>query len=109
MEIARLYEMQGKEIVPGYHAKFVHSENVTIAYWSIEEGKALPAHAHHHEQVLNLLEGRFEVTLNGETEVLEAGAVVVIPSNAEHSGRSLTPCRIIDVFYPVRTDYIRNK
>jgi len=106
MEITKLYEMQSKEIISGYHAKFVHSENVTMAYWDIEEGKALPTHAHPHEQILNLLEGRFEVTLNGEAQVLEAGSVVVIPSNAEHSGRAMTPCRIIDVFYPLRTDYM---
>lgn len=106
MEMAKLYEMPAKEIVTGYHAKFVHSENVTIAYWDIEEGHSLPEHAHPHEQVLNLLEGRFEVTLEGESAVLEAGSVVVIPSNAVHSGRSLAPCRIIDVFYPVREDYV---
>jgi quercetin dioxygenase-like cupin family protein len=98
--------MVEKEIVPGYHARFVHSENVTLAYWNIEEGKDLPKHAHPHEQVLNLIEGRFEVTVEDESKVLEAGSVVVIPSNVMHSGKSLTSCRIIDVFYPIRADYI---
>jgi quercetin dioxygenase-like cupin family protein len=99
-------EIVEKEIVPGYHARFVHSENVTLAYWNIEEGKVLPKHAHPHEQVLNLIEGRFEVTIEDESKVLEAGSVVVIPSNVMHSGKSLTSCRIIDVFYPIRADYI---
>jgi quercetin dioxygenase-like cupin family protein len=98
--------MVEKEIVPGYHARFVHSENVTLAYWNIEEGKDLPKHAHPHEQVLNLIEGRFEVTVEDESKVLEAGSVVVIPSNVMHSGKSLTSCRVIDVFYPIRADYI---
>lgn len=107
MEIIKLYEMPEREMVPGYHAKFVHSENVTIAHWDIEEGNALPKHAHPHEQVVNLIEGRFELTLNDESAILEAGSVVIIPSNVMHSGRALTKCRIIDVFYPVRTDYIQ--
>lgn len=107
MEIIKLYEMPEREMVPGYHAKFVHSENVTIAHWNIEEGNELPKHTHPHEQVVNLIEGRFEITVNDESAVLEAGSVVVIPSNVMHSGKALTSCRIIDVFYPVRTDYIQ--
>lgn len=94
-----------KEIVPGYHARFVHSDNLTLAYWRIEPGAALPEHAHVHEQVLNLLEGQFELTLDGQPHSLEAGAVVVIPSNVSHGGKALTACRILDIFYPVREDY----
>lgn len=107
MEIIKLHEMAGREMVPGYHAKFVHSPNVTLAYWDIEEGNALPKHAHPHEQVVNLIEGRFEITVDGESVVLEAGSVVIIPPNVMHSGKALAPCRIIDVFYPVRTDYMQ--
>ena len=107
MEIIKLYEMPEREMAPGYHAKFVHSENMTIAHWNIEEGNALPKHSHHHEQVVNLIEGRFELTVDGESTILEAGSVVIIPSNVMHSGKAFTPCRIIDVFYPVRTDYIQ--
>lgn len=107
MNLMKLREIPGREMVPGYHARFVHSENMTLAYWDIEEGNALPKHAHPHEQVVNLIEGSFEVNVDGEIEILEPGSVVVIPSNVMHSGRALTACRIIDVFYPVRTDYIQ--
>ena len=106
MKLVKLNEMAEKEIVPGYHARFVHSDNVTLAYWNIEEGKDLPKHAHLHEQVTNLIEGRFELTVDDESKVLEAGSVVVIPPNTMHSAKALTSCRIIDVFYPIRTDYI---
>ena len=108
MKLVKLNEMAEREMVPGYHVKFVHSENMTIAYWNIEEGNALPKHAHPHEQVVNLIEGKFEVTVDGESKVLEAGSVVVIPSNVMHSGKALTSCRIIDVFYPIRIDYMQN-
>ncbi|KUO69303.1 MAG: cupin [Clostridia bacterium BRH_c25] len=107
MNLIKLNEMAEREMVPGYHARFVHSENVTIAYWNIVGGNSLPKHAHPHEQVVNLIEGSFELTVDGEALVLEPGSVVVIPSNVMHSGRALTSCRIIDVFYPVRTDYIQ--
>ena len=105
MNPTHLDDLPEKEIVPGFHARFVHSENMTLAYWRIEAGAALPQHAHPHEQVLNLLEGEFEATVAGETFHLTPGSVSVIPGNVPHSGKALTACRIIDVFYPVRSEY----
>ena len=32
----------------------------------------------------------------------------MIPSNATHSGRAITACRILDVFYPLREDYLKD-
>ncbi len=105
MPFIDLNSLESREIVPGYKAVFVHSQHMTLAYWTIEPDSSLPRHTHPHEQVLNLLEGRFELTLGDETRLLEPGAVVVIPSNVPHAGRSLTACRILDVFYPVREEY----
>ena len=107
MKLIKLREITEREMAPGYHAKFVHSDNMTLAYWDIEEGNALPKHAHPHEQVVNLIEGRFEITVGDESEIIEAGTVVVVPPNIMHSGMALTSCKIIDAFYPVRTDYIQ--
>ena len=65
----------------------------------------MPEHNHPHEQVANVLDGRFELTIDGETRVLESGMVAIIPPNAVHSGRAISDCRILDVFYPIREDY----
>ena len=72
----------------------------------IEAGAKLPEHAHPHEQVSNLLEGEFEMTVNGTETRLTEGSVAVIPSNAVHSGRAITAWRFIDIFQPVREDYL---
>ena len=82
-----LSEKQAQEILPGFHGKFVHSDSMTLAYWEIEGGSELPTHNHIHEQVLNMISGEFEFTMNGEVQVLRAGDVVVIPSDVPHSGK----------------------
>jgi quercetin dioxygenase-like cupin family protein len=79
---------------------------MTFVFWEVEEGALLPEHSHMHEQVAHVIEGQFEITVDGETTVLEAGTVFVIPPHAVHSGRALTACRIVDSFAPVREDYI---
>lgn len=100
-----LQDIPAKELVPGFHGKFVHTENMTIVWWDVEAGALLPEHGHMHEQVSHLTEGEFEMTVDGETQLLKPGSAVVIPSNARHSGKAVTNCRIIDVFCPVREDY----
>lgn len=93
------------EISKGFTARMIHTNTMTLAYVDVDEGADLPEHAHFHEQVLNLLEGRFELIVNGQSYILEQGDVYAIPSNAPHSGRALTRCRILDVFNPVREDF----
>jgi quercetin dioxygenase-like cupin family protein len=105
MQIRNLAEVAEQEPFPGFHAKFVHSANVTVSYWNVKAGAVLPEHAHPHEQISNILAGEFELVVDGESCVLTANSVAVIPPGAKHSGRALTACRIIDVFYPVREDY----
>ena len=100
-----LSEIEEKEIVSGFKGKFIHSENLTIAHWSITTGASLPEHSHPHEQVTNLIEGKFELIIDGKIHELKSGGVVVIPSDVKHSGKAFTDCYIIDVFYPVRDDY----
>lgn len=105
MSFIDLKEISEREQIPGYMVRFVHSERMTLAYWEIAEGAPLPQHSHPHEQIANVIEGRFELTISGNTQVLEPGHVAVIPPNAMHSGLALTRCRIIDAFCPVREDY----
>ncbi len=105
MTFMNLKNITERELVPGFMGKFIHSENMTFVYWNITAGASLPDHAHQHEQVVNMLEGEFELTVDGKAHIIEPGEVVIIPSNVKHSGKARTDCRIIDVFYPVREDY----
>ncbi len=103
--VVKLSDVPGIEPVEGAEARFVHADTMTIAYWSFEAGVPLPEHAHPHEQVTNVVEGVFDLTVEGERTRLEQGCVAIIPSDAVHSGRAVSRCRIIDVFHPVREDY----
>ena len=94
-----------REVFPGFTGRFIHTDRMTFAYWEIKHGASLPAHQHPHEQVVNVLEGKFELTYGGKTVEATPGMIITIPSGVEHSGRALTACTILDTFSPVREDY----
>lgn len=101
-----LSKIEAQEIIPGHFGKFIHTKTMTFAYWEIKKGARLPEHSHPHEQVANLLEGEYELTVDIETKKIKAGSIATIPSNVIHSGVAITDCKILDVFHPVREDYL---
>lgn len=100
-----LADIAPRNLLPGTSVRFVHTGTMTVAYWTFEAGAVLPAHSHPHEQVANILEGEFEMTVDGVTRRIQPGTVVVFPPGATHGGKAISRCRFIDVFHPVREDY----
>jgi quercetin dioxygenase-like cupin family protein len=105
MHFVEISARPSKEIIKGYTARSVHTGTMTFMYWTVEPGAEMPLHSHLHEQVAHVLEGRFELTVAGETRILEPGMVAVIPPHVPHGGRAVTACQLLDVFLPEREDY----
>ena len=99
-----LSDIEEVEKMPGFFGKFVHTSDMTIAYWEINNGSELPEHAHMHTQIVQVISGQFIMTIGGEEHIYKAGNVVEIPGNVPHSGRALTDCIIHDIFLPARQD-----
>ncbi len=106
MPIYSLKDIIARNPVPGFELKFIHGENMTSAHWQIDKGAALPEHSHPHEQFAIVLEGKLELIIGGEVNIMEPGKVAVIPGGTPHSGKALTDCKVLDVFYPIREDFV---
>ena len=100
-----LNDIEPKEIFPGHWSRLVHGERITLSYVDIKEGLEVPVHSHPNEQILTMIDGSYELTMDGKPHVLPPGSILVIPADTPHSGRALSDCRILDVFSPPREDY----
>ena len=107
MAFVEINELSVHELIPGFHGRFIHTANNSYVYWSVKAGAAFPEHSHHHEQVAHVLSGKFELTIDGEKKTLVPGVIAIIPSNVKHSGMAITDCELLDIFQPVREDYVQ--
>lgn len=104
--VHHLDQLPVKEMLPGYYARLMHGSLATLALWEIKKDAVLPEHGHPQEQANYMLEGEFEMFVNGQRHHLKAGDVLIVPSHAMHKGRALTDCKIFDVYAPRREDYV---
>lgn len=105
MPLVQLDQVAVREIFPGLRARLIHSERVTHSWVEVDGGATFPEHQHPHEQIVSVLSGELQLNVAGVTYTLLPGMVFVIPPNVKHSGGSLTGCRVLDAFAPVREDY----
>lgn len=108
MKPIHLDKLNELQLAAGIAARVVTAESMSVAFVQIAAGSLLPEHHHPNEQVVCVIEGELELTVDGEPHILVPGRVMVLPPNLPHSGRAITDCRVIDVFHPVREDFRRS-
>ena len=99
-------KLKSNEIMPGFHGRIIHGADFTSVYWEVDKGSSLPEHNHINEQLMHVIEGKFEFTINGKIHLCDKGSTFQIPSNVPHSGKAITDCIIMDFFSPKRDDLV---
>jgi len=84
-----------------------HTETMTVARILLEKGGVVPRHHHVHEQVSTVIEGRLRFVLGDEELLVEPGQTLTIPSELPHEVEALETSVVLDVFSPVRDDWVR--
>ena len=95
------------EMFPGVVRRTLNSgERATLIEVTLEEGAVVPDHTHPHEQIGYVVSGRVRFEIAGEAQDLRAGDSYLVPSEAPHLVTALEPSVCIDVFSPVREEYL---
>ena len=94
-------------VVPGIRRKTLcHGEVTLISEFRLDAGRVLPMHAHPQEQTGYLVTGRLRMTIGGETRDAGPGDSWCIPGGVEHGAGVLEDSVAVEVFSPVREDYL---
>lgn len=71
-----------------------------------EKGGIGKLHHHPHTQITYVVSGKFEFTIEGETKVVTAGDTLLKEDGVEHGCVCLEAGILLDIFTPMREDFI---
>lgn len=66
----------------------------------------VPFHQHPNEQSGYFVSGKYKLKFGGEEYMLTEGDTYSIPANEEHSIEIIEAGEVVDVFSPIRQDYL---
>lgn len=96
--------------LPGIEQKtLVYGQNTLMTKFRLKQGAEIPPHRHPHEQTGYLVSGRIRMRIDAVVHELEPGDAWCIPGKVEHSADALEDAVAVEVFSPVREDYIPSR
>ena len=101
----------------GYHAPLEGIEQKTLAYgekslmaeFRLKKGSVLPRHRHPHEQIGYLVSGRIRLHIADQVHECAPGDSWCIPGDAEHGADIMEDSIAVEVFSPVREEYLPDR
>ena len=102
----RWNEIELETLSPSISRKLVIGDRVMLAHVILKAGSVVPAHSHENEQVTYILKGALKFDIEGREVIVREGEVLHIPSSVVHAAEALEDTLDLDVFSPVRQDWI---
>ena len=85
----------------------VHGNNTSMHEFIMKKGSSLPPHGHPHEQTGYLISGRLTLVIDGQAHEVDPGDSWNISGDVEHSVEVHEDALVVEVFTPVREEYIQ--
>lgn len=103
-------EVPWEQNAPGMKRKIMaYDESLMVVKVQFEKGGIGALHHHPHTQISHVESGIFEVEISGEKKILSAGDAFYVPPHAVHGAVCLEAGVLIDVFSPMRKDFLNDK
>jgi quercetin dioxygenase-like cupin family protein len=110
VRVHRWDEIALEKITEMISQKIVAGEREMLAQIYLKRGALVPMHSHESEQMTYILQGALKVVVDGGEEItVREGEVLHIPSGVPHQAEALEDTFELDVFSPVREDWLRGE
>jgi quercetin dioxygenase-like cupin family protein len=86
--------------------KIVSGEREMLVQVYVKRGCLVPMHSHESEQMTYVLQGALKFLVGGEEITVRDGEVLHIPSGIEHQAEALEDTFELDLFSPIRQDWL---
>lgn len=108
MGFQKASEKEYTPMLPGIARRtLAYGESTLLAEFVMEQGAVLPLHSHPQEQTGYLVSGRMMLTIGEEENDVRPGDAWIVPGGVTHGARVIEDCVAVEVFSPVREDYLQ--
>ena len=106
----RWEDVPAQEVRPGVTQRGFRGDNALVTYNTLAPGMEPKPHSHPFDQLFMIIQGRVKLHVGDEVVECGPGSVVQIPRDVLHWAEAPAPedgiAINIDVFAPVREDYL---
>ena len=96
--LEKVTEMLSRKILAG--------DREMMAQSYLKRGCLVPMHSHASEQMTYVLQGALRFQINGDEITVREGEVLHIPSGIEHQAEAIEDTFELDVFSPIRQEWL---
>jgi quercetin dioxygenase-like cupin family protein len=86
-----------------------YDDKIMLVRVEFEIGGIGAVHNHSQVQITNVESGVFEIEIDRKKKILKAGDAFYVPSNSMHGAKCLEAGVLMDVFSPIRADFLKKK
>ena len=106
VSLYRCDELSLEKVTEMISRKIDTCEREMLAQVYLKKGALVPIHSHESEQITYVLQGALKFLINGEEITVREGEVLLIPSWVDHQAEALDDKFDLDLFSPIRTDWL---
>src|ERR1700686_3563193 len=99
-------QMEKEVLSPTIARKIISGEKAMVAQVFLAKGAVVPEHFHESEQITYILAGGLLFQIEGKEILVGKGEVLRIPSNVPHSAVAVEDTLDLDIFTPIREDWL---
>ncbi|MDO5851384.1 MAG: cupin domain-containing protein [Methanobacteriaceae archaeon] len=92
LKINDLIDYQKNSVVS---REIIKKDTGTITIFAFDKGEGLSEHSAPFDAMVQIIEGKAEITISGKSNILEKGDMIIMPANDPHALKALEQYKMI--------------
>lgn len=92
LKTADLIEYQEGSVVS---REIIRKDTGTVTIFAFDKGEGLSEHTAPFDAMVQIIDGKAEITISGNKNVLEAGEMIIMPANEPHALKALKKYKMV--------------
>lgn len=92
LKVEDLIEYQDGSVVS---REIIRKDTGTVTIFAFDKGEGLSEHTAPFDAMVQIIDGKAEITISGQKNVLEKGDMIIMPANEPHALKALEKYKMI--------------